>query len=224
VLHRELERRGITCEVAAPSLIPRKPGEPRKTDRLDARGLAFQYRAGALTMVHVPDREDEALRALVRLRRSLVRELTRAKHQVLDHVRRNGFVYGGRSNWTKTHWAWLESLALDLPDERFVHLKGLERVQYLEAQLGEVDERIRERAFSESYVDRAGRLMCLKAFDVTGAIVMTFQGGGSKQIDPLTYEDYSAMVDMLRNEKPVWYDENQSLLATFHEPVGEEET
>lgn len=195
VLHRELERRGITCEVAAPSLIPRKPGEPRKTDRLDARELAFQYRAGALTMVNVPDREDEALRALVRLRRSLVKELTRAKHQVLDHVRRNGSVYGGRSNWTKTHWAWLESLALDPRDERFVHRKGLERVQYLEAQLGEVDERIRERAFSESYVDRAGRLMCLKAFDVTGAMVMTAEVGDFQRFP--TAESFMAWVGLV---------------------------
>lgn len=57
-----------------------------------------------------------------------------------------------------------------------------------------------------------------------GVVKLSFQGGGGKQIQPLTFEDYSAMVDMLRNEKPVWYDENQALLATFHEPVGEEET
>jgi len=57
-----------------------------------------------------------------------------------------------------------------------------------------------------------------------GIIVLFFEGGGSHQIDYLSYEDYSAMVDMLRNEKPVWYDENRALLATYKEPVGEEET
>jgi transposase len=177
VLVRDLEKRRIRCEVAAPSLIPRKPGERRKTDRLDARDLAMQYRAGALTMVHVPDREDEGLRALVRLRRSLVRELTRSKHQVIDHTRRNGLVFQGKSNWTKAHWSWLESLALAPSDEQFVLRVLLERVQYAEAQLAEVNGRIRERAYSESYVDRTGRLMCLKAFDVTGATVMTAEVG-----------------------------------------------
>ncbi|MCB0192697.1 MAG: hypothetical protein KDJ65_12195 [Anaerolineae bacterium] len=56
-----------------------------------------------------------------------------------------------------------------------------------------------------------------------GTIVLLFQGSGFRQINNLPYESYSAMVDMLRNEKPIWYDENQSLLATIHEPVGEEE-
>lgn len=56
-----------------------------------------------------------------------------------------------------------------------------------------------------------------------GIIVLFFEGGGSHQIDYLSYEDYSAMVDMLRNEKSVWYDESRSLLATYKEPVGEEE-
>ena len=35
VLHRLLSYDGFACEVIAPSLIPRKPGDHRKTDRLD---------------------------------------------------------------------------------------------------------------------------------------------------------------------------------------------
>jgi transposase len=89
----------------------------------------------------------------------------------------------------------LEALALDLPDERFVHRKALERVQYLEAQLGEVDERIRERAFSESYVDRAGRVMSLKAFDITGAMVMTAEVGDFLRFP--TAESFMAYVGLV---------------------------
>jgi transposase len=39
-LQRHLTRLGATCIVAAPSLIPRKPGERIKTDRRDAVNLA----------------------------------------------------------------------------------------------------------------------------------------------------------------------------------------
>ena len=81
VLYRELTKHGIACEVVAPALIPRKPGDRRKTDGLDARELARHYRNGSLTMVMVPDREDEALRALVRHRADLVGDLVRAKHR-----------------------------------------------------------------------------------------------------------------------------------------------
>ncbi len=57
-------------------------------------------------------------------------------------------------------------------------------------------------------------------------VVKVFHKDGSNpiQIEPLTFEDYTSMVDMLRNEKPVYYDSNQKALSTIKEEVGEEET
>jgi transposase len=66
VLHRVLTNDGFHCDVIAPSLVPRKPGERRKTDRLDAIMLARLYRSGHLTAVHVPNEDQEALRFLLR--------------------------------------------------------------------------------------------------------------------------------------------------------------
>ncbi|MBD3179976.1 MAG: hypothetical protein GF417_10465 [Candidatus Latescibacteria bacterium] len=40
VLHRRLKKDGFHCEVIAPSLIPRKPGDRRKCDRFGAVMLA----------------------------------------------------------------------------------------------------------------------------------------------------------------------------------------
>ena len=54
VLQRALSKDGFHCEVIAPSLIPRMPGDRRKTDRRDAVMLARLYRSGHLTAVHVP--------------------------------------------------------------------------------------------------------------------------------------------------------------------------
>ena len=53
---------------AAPSMIPRKPGERIKTDRRDSEKLAILHRHGDLTPVWVPDTTHEALRDLVRAR------------------------------------------------------------------------------------------------------------------------------------------------------------
>ncbi len=39
-LQRQLTRGRVCCQVIAPTLIPRKPGERIKTDRRDARKLA----------------------------------------------------------------------------------------------------------------------------------------------------------------------------------------
>jgi len=38
-LQRDLQGQGVLCQVIAPSLIPRKPGERIKTDRRDTRKL-----------------------------------------------------------------------------------------------------------------------------------------------------------------------------------------
>jgi transposase len=57
VMYRFLERLKIHCDVVAPSLIPRKPGDRVKTDRRDARKLAVMLRSGLLTPTWVPDPE-----------------------------------------------------------------------------------------------------------------------------------------------------------------------
>jgi len=41
-LHRYLRGKALTCAVAAPSLIPKRPGDRIKTDRRDARNLALK--------------------------------------------------------------------------------------------------------------------------------------------------------------------------------------
>jgi transposase len=177
-LYRELTRRGIRCRVAAPSETPRKAGEKRKkTDRIDARKLAILHRAGALTMVSVPDQEDEALRSVMRLRRKLVRDATRTRTQICSHLLRLGQVYRESSNWTNAHWDWLKSLRLPLADEQFTLDRYVEHLEFLESQLGEVEELIRERSRSEEHVDRAARLMALKGINVIAAMVLTAETG-----------------------------------------------
>lgn len=177
VLYRELTAKGIHCEVVAPSLIPRKPGDSRKTDGIDAEHLAFQYRNGSLTMVSVPEREDEALRAVVRLRSAVMRDLKRAKQQLLCHLTRNGREYPGKSNWTKKHFDWLGQLHLAEEDEEFVLRKCVERIEVLQAQLGELDQRIRTRSATATYKPRVARVTCLKGFAELSGTSMVVEVG-----------------------------------------------
>ena len=59
---------GIACTVAAPSKIPRAPGDRVKTDRRDAERLARLLRLGELVAVRIPEPHEEAARDLVRAR------------------------------------------------------------------------------------------------------------------------------------------------------------
>jgi hypothetical protein len=65
-IYRQLTDLGHGCIVAAPTLIPRKPGDRIKTDRRDSQKLALQHRSGDLTAMWVPDEVHEAMRDLVR--------------------------------------------------------------------------------------------------------------------------------------------------------------
>jgi transposase len=55
-LYRELCRRGYVCQIIAPSLIPRRPGERVKKDRRDCVRLAELSRVGELKAIWVPPR------------------------------------------------------------------------------------------------------------------------------------------------------------------------
>jgi transposase len=105
-LQRHLESLGVSCEVVAPALVPRRPGVRVKTDRRDALNLAGLYRAGELTAIRVPSPEEEAIRDLVRLREDLKQDVLRARHRLSKFLLRHGRTYEGHS-WSGAHTVWL---------------------------------------------------------------------------------------------------------------------
>ena len=81
-LQRYLRAKEVPCEVIAPTLIPRRPGDRIKTDLRDAKQLAVLYRAGALTPIHIPTETEEAARDLLRCREALLTDVVRARHRL----------------------------------------------------------------------------------------------------------------------------------------------
>src|SRR4030095_287658 len=61
-LQRQVTTSRVRCDVVAPALIPRKPGERVKTNRRDSRKLAELGRAGLLTVAQPPTAARAALR------------------------------------------------------------------------------------------------------------------------------------------------------------------
>ncbi len=81
-LYDELVSNDYTCLVAAPSKVPRAPGEQVKTNRLDGRKLSESLRGGQLHSIHVPARPYRDLRHLVQLRDTHVGQLTATKLRI----------------------------------------------------------------------------------------------------------------------------------------------
>src|SRR6266568_5179915 len=95
-LYRQIKSLGYECLVAAPSLIPMKPGDRVKTNRRDAVNLAKLLRAGDLTGVWVPDGRHEAMRDLTRARGAAVEDLRAKRQQVSSFLLPQGLHYPGR--------------------------------------------------------------------------------------------------------------------------------
>lgn len=174
VLQRVLSRDGFHCEVIAPSLIPRRPGDRRKTDRLDAIMLARLYRSGHLTPVHVPTEEHETLRRLLRLRTTYHCYCTATMHRISGILRNHGFVFTqGKSAWTKKHRQWLASLrqSLNGPLQTTLAIE-LEHLEYLEAQQHAMDAQLEGFARCEQFRAQTEALCCLRGVKALTALTL----------------------------------------------------
>src|SRR6266480_3456051 len=119
-LYRYLTRKGLTCFVVAPSLIPRKPGDRVKTDTRDAVTLARLARSGDLTPVYVPAVPDEAVRDLARAREDALKDLNAARFRLKALLLRNDIRDTGRANWSTEHCRWLARLVLPTAAQQIV--------------------------------------------------------------------------------------------------------
>lgn len=174
VLHRVLADDGFHCDVIAPSLIPRKPGDRRKTDRLDAVMLARLYRSGHLTPVHVPSHEQESMRRLLRLRYTYQSYCKATKNRISGMLRNHGHVFTeGKTTWTKTHRRWLARLRETLRGPLQTALAAeLEHLEYLEMQRGTFDAEIERYAQTPPYREKVEALCCLRGVKTLTAMTL----------------------------------------------------
>jgi len=81
-LYDGIVAQGYPCLIAAPSMIPKAPGQRVKTNRLDSKALSESLRGGQLKSIHVPSAVYRELRHLTQLRDVLVSELVGMKQRI----------------------------------------------------------------------------------------------------------------------------------------------
>jgi transposase len=171
-LQRKMSTPRVRCEVIAPALIPRKPGERIKTNRRDARKLVELLRAGLLTEVRPPTLEEEAVRDLCRARDDAREDLQRCRHRLGKLLLRRGLHFPGRKNWTRAHRQWIDSLVWAQPAERIVVDDYLLAIDHVEARLIERDAQLTEIAQAAPYRDPVAWLRCFRGIDTLTAILI----------------------------------------------------
>ena len=169
-LQRQLAGLGIACQVVAPSLVPRKPGERIKTDRRDARKLAEYLEGGYLTPVHPPTPAQEAARDLCRAREDAKQDRMRARHRLAKLLLRRGRTYSlGRKAWTAAHRAWLDGLSFDEPAEQIVFDDYRLAVAQVDARIEALDRQVVRLAQQPPYRKAVGALRCFRGIDTRTA-------------------------------------------------------
>ncbi|WP_420441999.1 IS110 family transposase [Candidatus Palauibacter sp.] len=186
VLERALRDWGHRCEIVAPSLIPRRPGDRRKHDRKDATELARLYRAGELVAIRVPSETEERVRDLVRCREVFQREILKSRHYILKFLARRGLVYREGANWTGRHVTWLRALQRDEAleaEDRLVFGEYLALFDYKLGRREELDRRIEALALEPAYREAVGRLCCLRGISTHAAMVLATEIGDFRRFE-----------------------------------------
>ncbi len=171
-LKRRIEDMGCKCDVIAPSLVPRKPGERVKTDRRDAKKLLMLFKAGLLTKVHAPDEQAEAARELTRLRETAKENLKRIRHQVLKFLTRHGYVYREGSHWTQKHITWMRTVKFTESMLTKVFEHYFDEMIYCTTRLENLDKEVELLAESEEYKEIVGLLSCFHGIKTLTAITI----------------------------------------------------
>jgi transposase len=180
-LHRQLTAAGYGCEVIAPSLTPRKPGQQVKTNRLDARRLGVYYRGGQLTPVRIPDEKQESLRDLLRARDDARRDVMQRRQRLNGFLLRHGYRFQeGKNRWTQKHWVWIK--ALDLGERLQTVLEEyITAVEQTQEQLKRFDQCIEEKAQEPEYARKVERYSVLRGIRTLGAMTILAEGGDLRQ-------------------------------------------
>jgi transposase len=173
--YRILTSLGARCEVIAPSLIPRRPGDHVKTDRLDARNLARLHRAGELTPIRVPSELEESVRDLIRVREDIKDDRRRAILRLKAFLLRRGT--RAAKGWHTGHDNWARGLRFDLPaaQEAFDALLGA--VQTRDVQLRSLDAKIVDWSTREPLAEPVARLRTLRGIATLSAATLAAEVG-----------------------------------------------
>lgn len=183
-LYRQLLGSGHDCQVVAPSLIPKKPGDRIKTDRRDACKLAQTLRNGDLTAVWVPDEEQEGMRDLTRARDDLKAQERKARQQLNAYVLRHGHAWpSNRSRWTKTYYNWLESLVFAHDWQQVVLQEYIDAVKAASKRVADITAQMERVLPQWSLAPVVDSLVALRGIDKLAAMVFLAELGDISRFD-----------------------------------------
>ncbi len=191
-LCRSLWAAGMECVVVNPADVPGTDKERRgKTDKIDARKLSMHLSAGLLTAIHVPSEKLQKQRSLIRFRKRLSGDLTRAKNRLKSELRFQGIVLPEQFDkpyWSHNFLQWIEEQAGQDPDLKDTLLLLLEEIKLLRVLLLKAERRLKELMHSEEFNNNHRLLRSIPGVGPLLATLFLLEVGDTsrfKSFDPL---------------------------------------
>jgi transposase len=182
-LYRQILALGHPCEVVAPALVPRRPGDHIKTNRRDAVTLARLLRAGELTGIWVPDTTHEAVRDLVRARTAASEDVRKKRQQLQSFLLRHGRVFTGRKTWSPAHARWLAAQKFDHPAQQVVFQDQVDAVTDASKRLERLDEQLADLVPSWSMAPVVAAYQALRGVSFIVAVTFACEVGDVRRFD-----------------------------------------
>ncbi len=150
-LVRDLRASGFKADVIAPSRLPVLPGKQAKSDQKDCVNLSFLAANKLLQPIHIPSREEEAERQVMRLREQTIRKQRCIKQQIKSLLLQHGIEEPeGLENWSLKSLEVLRML--DLGEHlRFCLDTLLDELDWLKSQIATITKRINALAKRERH-------------------------------------------------------------------------
>ncbi len=158
-----------------------------KTDRCDSQKLATFYMKDLLTIVHVPNEEDEAERDLVRSRTLIKDQIVATKNRVQATLRKTGLNYrqntGKQMLWTLDYKKWLKKIIKEMKltalKQNLILLTS--SLENLEDSLKVYNSEIDNLATSDKYFQQVGALISYRGINVLTAMKIITEIGDIKR-------------------------------------------
>lgn len=177
-IHEQLKTLGINSIVVNPADVPTTDKEKKhKIDPVDSNKLARQLRNGDLEAIYIHDRDIQEDRSLIRMRRTLVKEITRYKNRIKAKL----FFFGieipehfnrDQSYWSKRFIDWLSELKYNRESGTRPLRLLVEHVKILRKDMLEINREIRKLSRQEYYAERVKLLLSIHGIGLITAMTI----------------------------------------------------
>jgi transposase len=156
-IHRELLSRQIENIIINAADIPTTGKEKvNKTDKRDSRKIARSLRQSELTGIHVPTRETQEDRSLLRCRYAIRKNLSREKVRIKSLLNFYGIKHPAvfekkTTHWSKRYLEWLKTIPMEYDSGKDSLCLLIKSVEELRLLMLEVNRKIRQLSRQGSY-------------------------------------------------------------------------